>query len=225
MGIAVDRMIRDHMKAISKMRKAKVSDRCIYKKDGPYFWCITIREYSSLRYMVSVKIKPWSYDEFLNSITHPGENIRFTDSLRWQGFSAMSMYEISKDYYPHPPKDSCGEVDDAALHDWCKVIFDEATSILDRFCERIANEYGSLNEFHIKNAENDILLAAFASVSCGDYLVAEQLLVKAQQENCVFNRSYGSLSRDLRDVLLDYCNASQCGKKWTREMVIHGLRD
>ena len=109
--------------------------------------------------------------------------------------------------------------------DFFKVIFDEATSILDRFCERIANEYGSLNEFHIKNAENDILLAAFASVSCGDYLVAEQLLVKAQQENCVFNRSYGSLSRDLRDVLLDYCNASQCGKKWTREMVIHGLCD
>lgn len=216
----LEREIKEQMTICAKERKAKVSTDGIYKKEGQYFWFISIRQYSSLRYVVSVEIKPWKYDELLFSITHPGETIRFTDKLRCHGFSAMSFHTISKTYYPLPPKDDDGKFDLLAFSNWCNTIYRESIQSLDNFCKMIRTKYDDLDGFHIANVDSDILTAAFTYISSGELKNAERLLLIAQEKQEVFNRSFGSYSRDLRDVLLDYCRAKQEGIVWSRAMVL-----
>ena len=217
---SLDREIKLHMTPLAKSRKAKATNRGIYKKDGVLFWGVSIRQYSSLRCCVMVKIKPWHYDELLLSITHPEDTIHFTDKLRWDGFSAMSMYCIEKRFYPYPEKDKNGNIDQSLLSAWCQEIYENAMEILDSFCAKLDSEYGDLDGFHIANSDEDLLTAAFAYISRREYQNAERLLIEAQERNLVFNRSYGSYTRDIRDVLLDYCKAQRLGQKWTSRMVV-----
>lgn len=224
MNNSISSSIKEQMLLLAKNRKAKVCLDGVFKKEGQYFWCIYIKQYSSQRYAVTVELKPWKYDELLFSITHPGENLKFSDKLRWNGFSAMSMFIIKKTYYPWPAKNDAGEITTVMIADWCKNIFNESMCILDSFCEKIKEEYGELDNFHIAHAESNKLLAAFACIAQGDFQTAERFLLEAREDNLVFNRSFGSYSRDLRDVLLDYCEVSMAGKEWTKELVVNGLK-
>lgn len=217
---SLEREIKEQMTICAKERKAKVSTDGIYKKEGQYFWFISIRQYSSLKYVVSVGIKPWKYDELLFSITHPEDTIRFTDKLRWHGFAAMSFHTISKTYYPIPPKDDDGNVDLSVFSNWCNTIYNESIQSLDNFCKMIESEHIDLDGFYIANVDSDILTAAFAYISRSDFKNAERLLLIAQEEQKAFNRSYGSYSRDLRDVLLDYCRVKQEGIEWSKARVL-----
>lgn len=221
MAFTFDKAFRDTMKQIVKPRKAKVTTYCIYKKENDYFWYIKITPYSYTKRRVAVYIKPWRYDELLFSISHPGEELHFTDKLRYNGFSAMDSFVLDCSYYLEDFSNQT-EVNTADFELWCRQLFDTSIKKLDDFISVVEKEYGSLEEYHIANCKNNLLNAAFASVSLGRYDEAEKFLNEAKIQNLLFNRSYGSITHDLRDVLLDYCHAKQAGTDWTRNMVLGG---
>lgn len=85
---------KEAFKLLAKPRKAKSTDGCVYKKEGPYFWTIANYSYGYTERRVVVGIKPWSYDELLCSITHPDEEVHFPDKLRWDGFIAEDALSV-----------------------------------------------------------------------------------------------------------------------------------
>lgn len=221
MAFTFDKAFRDTMKQIVSPRKAKVTNGCIYKKENDYFWYIAVKPYSKTKRRVSVCIKPWHYDELLFSISNPGEELHFTDKLRWNGFNAMTSFILDYSHYPENFS-SQTEVNSNDFELWCRELFDTSIKKLDDFIAMVEKDYGGLEEYHIANRENDLLNAAFASVSLERYDEAEKFLNEAKIQNLLFNRSYGSVRHDLRDVLLDYCHAKQTGADWTRNMVLGG---
>lgn len=68
----------------------------------------------------------------------------------------------------------------------------------------VEEQYGDLNGYHIANSDSDPLMAAFAHVAKEQYQQAELLLQIAAERELVFGRLFGSIHRDLRDVLRDY---------------------
>lgn len=216
-------LIRDFMKPFAKERKAKATYTCVYKKEDPYFWRIVTIPYIQGQYTVFVDIKLWQYDEFLTSITHPHSPPRFTDKLRHEGFFAMRPYSICRRDIGVPIDSVTNIANTELLQEWCKDVFQDAIKRIDGFVQMVESEYAGLNDFIIKNADNDLILAAFACIYDGNYADAEVFLKKAKEKEIVFNRSFGSATRDLRDVLMDYCEVKRLGIEWTRDMVLSGL--
>ena len=217
-----DELIQEYMKSIVKVRKAKCTYTCIYKKEPPYFWQIKIIPYIQGQYTILVDIKLWEYDEFLTSITHPDEPQHFTDKMRYQGFFAMKPYRIIRRDIDAPIDPITNIADTDKLKIWCEDVFNDAIDRIDTFTAGVKKEYGGLNDYLISNTNNDPITAAFACLFVNDYEQAERLLNIAVKNGFIFDRSFGSVNRDLRDVLLDYCHAKQSGKEWTRNMVLGG---
>ena len=218
-----DRIIKESFEPLVKGRKAKNTLGCIYKKEGEYFWTISNKPYSMNKRRIEIGIKLWRYDELLCSITHPDEKVVFQDKLRWNGFSAMSAYQIKSYHseYPYNTVTKC--IDPDELEIWSKGIFEDSIEAIDSFIHMVEIQYGDLNEYHIANFEHDPLMAAFACISKERYQQAEVFLQIATERSLTFHRSYGSVNRDLRDVLKDYCISHLTGMKWTRDMVVYGL--
>ena len=220
--IDYDDLILAYMKPLAKHRKAKCAYTCIYKKEKLYFWQIKIIPYIKGQYTIIIGIKLWEYDEFLTSITHPDESQHFTDKMRYQGFFAMKPYTIIRRDIDAPIDLLTNVADTDKLQIWCEDVYHDAIDRIDTFIAEVENEYGGLNSFLIANADSDPIMAAFANIFAKNYDQAEILLNIAVQKGHIFNRCFGSVNRDLRDVLLDYCHAKQFGKEWTRNMVLGG---
>lgn len=215
-------LIRDYMKPLAKIRKAKSTYTCVYKKENPYFWRIVTIPYIQGKYTILVEIKLWQYDEFLTSITHPHEPPHFTDKLRHEGFFAMRPHTIIRRDIDVPIDPITNVADTEKLKIWCEEVFNDAVDRIDTFVEEVEKEYDGLNNYLISNADNDPITAAFAYLFVNDYEQAEILLNIAVKNGFTFNRCFGSANRDLRDVLLDYCHTKQSGKEWKRNMVLGG---
>ena len=218
-----DDLIQEYMKPLAKERKAKCTYTCIYKKEGAYFWRIKIIPYIKGQYTIFVNIKLWQYDEFLTSITHPDNPQRFTDKRRHQGFFAMVPYQICRRDIDAPIDPVTNVADVNQLKNWCEDVYQDAISRIDSFVRLVENDYQGLNNFLIANAVNDPLMAAFALIYNAEYSKATEMLEKSQEKQLKFERSFGTVSRDLRDVLLDFCNVRLDGREWTRDMVLGGI--
>lgn len=219
--VKFDNYLRDCFKPVAATRKAKSTVCGIYKKEGDYFWSLEHTGSGWCSRNVSIMIKPWKFDELLCKITHPGDNIRFTYVLRFDGVSSMSSYTIKELLFEYPLiAGTEREVDYDKLPEWCEKIFNQSITILDDFLDMVKAECETLEKYHIAHADKDLLRAAFSYISLEDYDNAEILLLKATEQGIEYNFVYGNSFRDLRDVLIDYCRAKKNGKTWTRDMVL-----
>ena len=215
-------ILRDEFKPIAKLVKAKSTYIDIYQKQGDYFWYVDYHDDgpSSKAIRFENYIKLWSYDELLFSIVRPGEEIRFTDMLRLEGFHAMWSYKISEKKYEMPcVLKELYALDPEVLSGWCSAVFDECYQVIRRFIAEVEEKYGDLNGFHIHNYERNRINAAFAHIARGEYEQALRLLKKAYNRGEYTNRCFGDCSNDLRDVLINYCGAQIACVPWTRRMV------
>ena len=215
-----NKYLRDCFKLVSVTRKAKSTICGVYKKERDYFWSLYHTSGSGGR-NVAILIKPWKFDELLLNITHPGEDIRFTDIRRFDGFCAMSSYTVKEMFFEYPLLAGTErEIDYNKIPEWCESVFEQSLNVLDKFIDVVEADYGSLEKYHIAHAGTDLLNAAFSYVALEDYDNAEILLLKATEQGIGYNFVYGNSFRDLRDVLIDYCRAKKNGKTWTRDMVL-----
>lgn len=215
-------LIRDCMKPLAKTRGAKSTYGYVYKKDNDYLWKIDLIPYLVYQFSVITTIKPWKYDELLYSIINPQTELHFTDKMRCESFAAMKPYQISRIDIDFPMEANTYRTKTEELNQWCTDVFQNAISTIDDFIKMI-DEQGGLNHYLIHNAEHNLLMAAFAYISCENFEQAEVCLKKAEEEKLLYNRCFGSMNRDLRDVLLDYCYTMQNGMEWTRENVLLGI--
>ncbi len=216
-------LICAEMKVLVKSRKAKATYTCVYKREEPYFWFFTIKPRGRFKYVIDLYIKLTRYDEFVTSITHPNEVMRFTDKMRYEGFFSMRPFQICEYLIDGPFGAEEGASDSNCLTTWCENVYRDAIKQIDEFICESESKHSGLNQFLIDNGESNPLMAGFASLYKGDYSSSVKFLQSAKERSLTFGRSFGSIHHDLRDVLLDYCKAKKDGIKWTRDLVLAGL--
>lgn len=218
--MSIDRLIKKAFEPYAKSRKAKSTVGCVYKKEGDYYWVILMKPHSKYQCTIITGIKPWRYDELLNSIIDPDEKMHFTDLMRWNSYVAMDMYYINKRYYEYPDGSDEDNIPIESLEQWCGMIFSQEIEEIDKFVSEIEAKYDNMSEFYIANASIDILSAAFAYIDEQKYENAMRLLIKAREEGREYQRYYGSIDRDLREILYDYCKVKLEGGKWDKQSVL-----
>ena len=220
---SINKLIRDTFQPIAKKRKAKSTLFGLYQKKDPYYWYIYHHSQSE-QYQVQIKVKLWRYDEMIDSIVHPDNPVRFTDIMRHECVSAMPFHLIAEREYEFPcgaTADNLRELaEEADFVPWCESIFNDCMEILDGFISDAEQHYGGLGEYLIAHAEEDPHLAVFACLDRKDYEGALKTLAFMEEHHLTYNRCYGAYSRDLRDVLKDYCTVTRQGGFWTSAQVV-----
>lgn len=228
--------MRAKMKETAKAYKVKASYGGFYAKSGNYFWAIQNVPHSRNSRNVISGIKPWSWDESLEAIVHPGSHSRFTDLSRWMGGAAMRLYYFPQEVYTFRVERRGADilVDDAELGRAAKEILAKEKEKIEELICLAETQYGDFDEYCIANAGYTpslycgLLYAGFASVRKKRYAQAIEFLLRAKEDGGpnngfhAFNLSYGKAGRDLRDVLLDYSKTMLEGSEWTNAKVVGG---
>lgn len=226
--------VRSKMRELAKEYGVKASAGGFYAKSGDYFWTIqnVPRSYDSRDVLSG--LKPWSWDETLDQIVHPGHQRRYTDLSRWTGSSAMRMYYLPQEVYTFQVEWSGKDIliEPEELERVTRAIFTEQKTKIDALIHLAETQYGGFDAYCIARADDTpalysgLLYAGFAAAREKKYAQALEFLTRAKAEKTnqfnSFHFIYGRPDRDLRDVLADYCRAMLEGAEWTDANVVRG---
>ena len=242
----LDKLFYQAMKVETKKRKLKLSaERDIYKKEGPYFFCVFhhIQKMTEgkIGITLDISVKCHRYDELQYNIINPGDPIRFTDKIRANsGAKCHVAFPRFVQYFNY---DGTEEM----LPKLCEDLLDFLEKYYTDFLTMVEKEYGDLGNYYVANKDVNPRLAGLACLDKGDFQGAVECFSHPDMDGQrqvwsveietdeqrrraeasgmkILRTSYGEgIFRNRKDQFIDYAIALQNGLEWNAERAMYGL--